>query len=142
MELQFFKHVDRQSVRCAWSNRNRQTQRACLIDQIEDIGAPQRIPSCEDQMRERLVEARDLAKQSLAFIVRQLVRMWSGYSFGAAVPASQRTSLSHLPIDQQRGAGIIVFAQRMRMSRLRFSPLFWRRGNHGPEIAGDHFRSS
>ena len=60
--LQFCEHVEGQILGRARRDRNGHPQRLRLVDQLVHIRALARIAAGQNQMRQRLVEARDLVQ--------------------------------------------------------------------------------
>jgi hypothetical protein len=72
------------------------------------ILALQRIAAGENQLRHGVAEPGNLAQKLHALLEGQLVGVRFGHRLGAAMPAGQRTSLRHFPVDIHGRPGVIA----------------------------------
>jgi hypothetical protein len=80
-----------------------------FVDQIEKIGASQRIASGQNQLWQRVAELPNLAQKGNALLEPEFHGMWRRNSLGAAVPACQRARLRGVPINIEPSPRVIAW---------------------------------
>src|SRR5205823_4508746 len=97
--LQVRDHSAVQPRRRAGRDRYAEPEAARVADQLEQVRALERIAAGEDDVRQRMPEAREIGEQPPTFRRRQLVRMRPRDGVGAAMAADETARARRFPID-------------------------------------------
>ena len=106
--LQSQQNVAREGGGGGGRDGNADAQATRFVDQIVQVLALERIAAGEDQLGQRIAKFGDLTQKSHAFLESELHGMRLRDGGGAAMAAGQGAGLRHLPVNIERGLGVIT----------------------------------